>query len=127
MLPSQYYDTVGARRPGDGVRELIFAVLDDGIRSYLANAAQANSRQRQLFEEAQAWIEQRGDNGVFSFDTLCAAFDIDPEKLRRRVKTVGARRPHPGAPAACATRSGPREGSTSDSRVGDSRNNGGES
>ncbi len=32
LLGSQHYDIVGSRRPANGPRSLMFAVLEDGIR-----------------------------------------------------------------------------------------------
>jgi hypothetical protein len=88
LLGQQYYDLVAARRPPDGPRTLMFAVLEDGIRSYLANMHATRPSRRRQFEEAKAWIETRRDIGPFAFETLCETFDIDPEKLRVQLRTM---------------------------------------
>ena len=92
LLGQQYYDIVGTRRPPNGPRTLMFAVLEDGIRCYLVNMNATRPSLRQRFEEARAWIENREDVGPFAFETLCNTFDIDAETLRKRLRTMSARR-----------------------------------
>jgi hypothetical protein len=92
LLGQQYYDLVASRRPPNGPRTLMFAVLEDGIRCYLANMHATRSSRRRQFEEAKAWIESRGDIGPFAFETLCSTFDIDPEKLRNQLRTMSGRK-----------------------------------
>ncbi len=92
LLGQQYYDIVGSRRPPDGPRSLMFAVLEDGIRCYLANMNATRPSRRRKFEEAKAWIESRSDIGPFGFETLCNTFDIDAEKLRKQLSTMSARK-----------------------------------
>jgi hypothetical protein len=92
LLTHQYYETVGAARPSNGPRTLMFAVLEDGIRCYLANMNAARPSRRQRFEEAKAWIEDRRDVAPFSFETLCTTFDIDADKLRMQLISMTERR-----------------------------------
>jgi len=92
LLGQQYYDIVGSRRPPNGPRTLMFAVLEDGIRCYLVNMNATRPSLRRRFEEAKAWIEERNDVGAFAFETLCNTFDIDAEKLRKQLRTMSARR-----------------------------------
>jgi hypothetical protein len=92
LLSHQYYETVGAARPTSGPRTLMFAVLEDGIRCYLANMNAARPSRRQRFEEAKAWIEDRSDAGPFSYESLCTIFDIDAEKLRAQLFSMTGRR-----------------------------------
>jgi hypothetical protein len=88
LLGQQYYDMVGSRRPPDGPRTLMFAVLEDGIRCYLSTMHARRPSQRRRFEEAKAWIENRADIGPFAFETLCTTFDIDPGALRKQVLSM---------------------------------------
>jgi hypothetical protein len=90
LLPQQYYDIVAGPRRGNGARDLMLAVLEDGIRAYVTNIAGRTSHQRRLFDEAKAWIEARGDRAPFSFETICETFDIEPGDLRRRLSTLPA-------------------------------------
>jgi hypothetical protein len=87
ILPVQYRDIAGGYRRSDPERDLMFAVLEDGIRCYLAGP-RVSKELRRRFEEAQSWIMERGDRGPFSFDTLCQTFDIEPERLRSRLQSL---------------------------------------
>ena len=91
LLPAQYYDVVAGRRLSDGVRDLMLAVLEDAIRCYLTNLAAKTVRRRGLFDEARQWIETRGDREPFSFESICETFDIDPDAVRRQLKTATPR------------------------------------
>lgn len=92
LLTPQYYDTVGAKRRFDGSRTLMFAVLEDGIRCYLANMNATRPARCQRFQEARSWIEDRRELSPFSFETLCGVFDIDAEKLRKQLSSISSRR-----------------------------------
>jgi hypothetical protein len=85
MLPQQYYAVVAGARRGDGTRDLMLAVLEDGIRTYVINKEGNTAQQRQLFGEVKSWIETRRDRSPFSFETICETFDIAPDALRRRI------------------------------------------
>jgi hypothetical protein len=71
LLSHQYYESVGGRRPSNGPRTLMFAVLEDGIRCFLANV---------------------NTSRPFSFETLCTTFDIDAGKLRAQLASMTERR-----------------------------------
>jgi hypothetical protein len=90
LLPGQYYDMVRGPRRGDGPRDLMLAVLEDAIRTYLGNMAGRTTRQRRLFDEVKVWIDMRGDRAPFSFETICETFDIEPDNLRRRLSSLPA-------------------------------------
>jgi hypothetical protein len=88
MLPAQYYGAVAGPRRGDGARDLMLAVLEDGIRTFVTNRMGKTVRQRRLFEEVKHWIDARGDVSPFSFETICETFDIEPDALRRRMGSL---------------------------------------
>jgi hypothetical protein len=88
LLPQQYYDILAGPRRRDGARDLMLAVLEDAIRTYLANIEGRTTRQRRLFDEVKAWIGTRGDRAPFSFETICETFDIEANNLRRRLSSL---------------------------------------
>jgi hypothetical protein len=88
MTPQQYYDAVGRRHALDAEPRLLFAVLEDAIRCYAMDANSMSTARRHECEEARLWIEARGDYDVFSFESICRVFDIDPDGLRRQLKTL---------------------------------------
>ena len=92
ILPQQYYDIVAGGRRGDGARDLMLAVLEDAIRTYVTNSMGRTTRQRRLFDEVKAWIDTRVDRAPFSFETICETFDIEPDDLRRRLSNLSPER-----------------------------------
>jgi hypothetical protein len=88
LLPQQYYDILAGPRRSNGPRDLMLAVLEDGIRTYVSNITARTTRQRRLFEETKAWIDTRDDRSPFAFETICETFDIDADSLRRRIASL---------------------------------------
>ena len=85
LLASQYFDRVRRRLP-DAPRRLMLAVLEDAVHSYLQYAAARDPEQRDLFREAEEWIEGREPGTLFSFETICHVLDLEPDYLRRGLR-----------------------------------------
>lgn len=83
VTPAQFY---GPRREGtamSGVKHLMFAVLEDAVRTYQSDAA-ATTRNRQIsFHEAESWLMDASADGIFSCDNVCTTLGIDAACLRR--------------------------------------------
>ncbi|HXN87708.1 MAG TPA: hypothetical protein VN867_16660 [Candidatus Binataceae bacterium] len=88
LMPSQYFDLISRRRMIGGERRLMFAVFEDAIRSYVMCMGAKSLARRREFEEVRAWMQLRGNHSVFSFDSLCSLFEIDPERLRAQLTTL---------------------------------------
>jgi hypothetical protein len=82
LLASQYFDRI-RRRVADAPRRLMLAVLEDAVHAYLQYAAARDAEQRDLFREAEEWIEGREPSVLFSFETICHVLDLEPDYLRR--------------------------------------------
>lgn len=67
----------GERRfePLSGVKALMLAVLEDGIRCFL-------SENRLVRTEAEHWIASRQRTLVFSFEVICETFGIEASAAR---------------------------------------------
>jgi hypothetical protein len=63
-------------------RNLLTALLFDGIQSYMAYFFAKGASAKTKYREAYSWIHKRGDDYVFSFENVCEALGIDPEYLR---------------------------------------------
>jgi hypothetical protein len=88
LMPQQYYDLIARRSIADGERRLMFAVFEDAIRSYVLGFNAKSALRRKEFEEVKRWTELRGQHSMFSFDSLCELFDIDPDLLRAKLGKV---------------------------------------
>ncbi len=61
VLPSQYNDLVRRRASVlDGEYRLLWAVLDDAMRIYLANMDRSTRNWRVAFEEVRSWLRPAG-------------------------------------------------------------------
>lgn len=108
LLPTQYYDRIKRRVVLEGERKLMLAVLEDAIECYLNNMRAPSRRRRLLYYAARDWINARGKKGLFAFETLCEALDLDPQALREMLARVS--RPHWPGRIADRTRSYRRTG-----------------
>jgi hypothetical protein len=87
VLPCQYNDMI--RRPANppGEHRLLWAVLEDAIRCYLANQRSASRARRLAYEEARAWLFDRRGEGLFAFEEVCDQLSIDAAALRKGLKS----------------------------------------
>ncbi len=76
----------------EGEYRLLWRVLEDAIRSYLANRACSNPAQRKRFEEVRRWFEPADEpRSLFAFATVCDLLAIDPGWLLKGLKSLDAR------------------------------------
>lgn len=91
LLPSQFFDRVRRRTELDGERRLMIAVLEDALDVYRKQLIASDARGRQLFLEAERWLEDREANDLFSFQNICEVLDLNAEYIRRGLKGLRAR------------------------------------
>jgi len=87
LLPSQYFDRVRRRAGVPGEWQLVLAVVEDAVNIYRKHAAATDPEHRRLFDEAEAWIEDEDRSWFFSFESLCDVLGLDPDYLRRGLRT----------------------------------------
>jgi hypothetical protein len=90
LLPSQYFDRFRRRNQLDGERRLMLAVLEDAVDMYRKHCG-SDGRNRQLFLDAEEWIDDDDRTWVFSFLNLCDVLDLDGEYLRRGLHALKAK------------------------------------
>ena len=71
-------------RPATGPKALMFAVLEEAVRSYF-------SRKVRVREEAERWIKARNARTLFSFRVVCETLDLDPDELSSRLHRLRMR------------------------------------
>jgi hypothetical protein len=83
ILPTQYGAMCRRKLPSQGERKLLFAVLEDAIRSYLRHRdGNPIARKNPDFVEAAEWLSSDEEVGPFSFVRVCDALGINPDRLR---------------------------------------------
>lgn len=91
LLPGQYLDTFRRKLHLEPEKKLMLAILEDGIACFQKYLFARDSKGKALFREAEAWVEEKGSEAVFSFDSVCEALGLDPDYLRRGLANWKAR------------------------------------
>jgi hypothetical protein len=63
-------------------RRLVYAVLEDAVLCFQRFINATSKKEKQLYQEAAAWIFEREDKGIFSFASICDICGFDPDFLR---------------------------------------------
>lgn len=83
IVPAQYAAICRRNPPSECERKLLFAVLEDAIRTYLKHRDRGRaSRQEPEFLEAAGWLSSDEESGPFAFVNVCEALGINAEWLR---------------------------------------------
>src|SRR5260370_36095251 len=82
ILPSQFFESVGARTFSSEQR-LMLAVLADAI-NLLGSTDSSNLRKRDSFNEASFWVFSNGITTPLSCDHVWHALGVDGQSLRSR-------------------------------------------
>jgi hypothetical protein len=94
VVPVQFYDLIRRSAFLDGETRLVFAVLEDAIRTYLRQRESCRRRDRIEFAEVAQWFESGGGSSPFSFDYVCDVLELEPESFRRQLRIL----PHQALP-----------------------------
>jgi len=81
-----------------GEKRLMLAVLQDAFETYQKYLLADDRIGRALFCEAAAWIANPRNDGVFSFEHISEALDIEPGYFRRSLAAWHTRQTETGAP-----------------------------
>jgi hypothetical protein len=73
-------------------KRLMLAVLRNALECYQQNFLAEDPTGREMFREAAAWIENTSYAGLFSFEGITEALDIEPNYLRRQLAEWQRRR-----------------------------------
>lgn len=63
-------------------RALMSALLFDGVQAYMCYVLSDGTKKGSRYREAFTWVNTKGKEYVFSFDSVCEGLGIDPEFLR---------------------------------------------
>jgi hypothetical protein len=84
LLPSQFFEFVGARTLSSEQR-LMLAVLADAIKVLRKYGVLPRGDKHESLNEALSWVFVSGIASMLSFDYVCDALDLNAESLRRRL------------------------------------------
>ena len=73
-------------------KRLMLAVLRNALECYQQHFLADDDSGREMFQEAAGWIENKDTTGLFSFESIAEALDIEPNYLRRQLANWRERR-----------------------------------
>ena len=83
ILPLQYFERMRRNAFLQGEKKLLLAVLEDAVGCFQKYSFAHDKKGRARFKDAELWIMEESDDGVFSFNAVCELLEIDPDYLRR--------------------------------------------
>jgi hypothetical protein len=83
LLPIQYFAALKRKRFSCGEHRLLVAIIQDAVECFQKHIHARDSKRRQLFLDAEAWILAEDDMGMFAFDNICELLGLNSDYLRR--------------------------------------------
>jgi hypothetical protein len=87
VLPAQFYALASGNRRWGGEQFLMAAVLEDAIAMYLKPTSSGTSQARHVLRDARQWLHSEDRSWVFSFLRICEALNLDPDAIRRSLRS----------------------------------------
>jgi len=87
MTPLQFFDRAMTESTLVPEKRLMLAVLEDAIASFQRNFIQARHCHDADDYDVESWLESDDMSWPFSFASICQALDMEPEYLRRGLKS----------------------------------------
>lgn len=87
MTPSQYFERIFTESTLLPEKRLMLAVLEDAIASFQRNFIQQRGTSETEDFDVETWLDSDDMSWPFSFASICQALDMEPEYLRRGLKT----------------------------------------
>ena len=88
VVPVQFYDLIRRNAFLDGETRLVFAVLEDAVRTYLRQRGSRRRADRVEFAEVARWFEAKNGVVPFSFEYVCEVLELDPDSFRRQLRIL---------------------------------------
>ena len=82
VAPCEYVDSFRRKALWLPEKELMFAILEDAVGCFQNYLFAQDKKGKQLFLDAETWINGEVSKSVLSFDNVCEELDLDPEFLR---------------------------------------------
>ena len=83
LLPEQFLDTFRRKLHLEPEKKLMLAILEDAIACFQKYVFARDVKGKALFSEAEEWIDDLSAEGIFAFNSVCEALELNPAYLRR--------------------------------------------
>ncbi len=82
LLPIQYFAALKRKKYSSGEHRLVVAIMQDAVECFQKHLHARDSKRRQLFIDAEKWIDEDDDRSTFSFNNICALLGFNSQYLR---------------------------------------------
>ena len=82
LLPTQFFAQLKRKRYKCGEHRLLVAIIQDAVDCFQKHLHACDSKRRQLYLDAEAWVNAEDDHGPFSFANVCELLNMDPDYVR---------------------------------------------
>ena len=79
----EYHDDASRKLATVPEKMLMWAVLEDAIMCVQQHDLPQSRAGKRFFHEARDWIMEKDSDWFFSFESLCAALDLNPNYIRQ--------------------------------------------
>jgi hypothetical protein len=105
VLASAQYEHIRRTKILEPEKSLMLAILEDAVRCFQEHHSARCGNTGRIFRDAQLWLFASSDDWVFSFENICATLGLDPQYIRRGLRSWRAQalaNEH-GLPLRCGT------------------------
>ena len=67
----------------DAEERLMFAVLENAVEYFQKYVLARRPSGKQLFQEAEEWFLEKGDEALYSFENICGTLGLHPDHIRK--------------------------------------------
>jgi hypothetical protein len=82
LMPAQFYPARRRSTSVEPILRLMGGILIDAVRCFQRNFEARDAKRRGEFKEAEFWLFHDEGEGLFSFEGVCSALEVDPRFLR---------------------------------------------
>jgi hypothetical protein len=83
IVALEYSDNASRKLAIVPEKMLMWAVLEDAIMCVQEHGLAQSSAGKRFFREARDWLMEKDSDWFFSFESICAALDLDPNYIRQ--------------------------------------------
>jgi hypothetical protein len=85
LLGFEYREGLRRKIPLEPEKCLMLALLEDAITCFKKNLFARSAPAQELFREAEDWILEEQSTDLFSFNSVCESFALEPASMRQEL------------------------------------------
>ncbi len=86
LLVDQYFESFRRKTYSEPEKNLMLAVLEDGLVCFVQHRSASTAAGKRLFREAEEWIfDEEDPDRLFSFENICAVLGLSRQYIRQQL------------------------------------------